>query len=939
MQDDRSFEGKLERFETAISSAPSVADDVMRRVGQKPIPVRRRQWTRSPAPAVCAVAAACLVGVTIAAWIVASSPDSGSVVSNSGSQQTAAHQGGRHPHPSDKPAGDVPADQHPTSQTPEELSRAGDVQLDRDGAPQPHDDSVSTKPQIAISTQPAVSTQPGTADGETPAGCPSDGRAGEQHPGPDGVTPMGLPDKGYTDGYLGEGVGETNGDPEWDWDLKEPRDGLADGLTKPSAESRLSKSETIRLAAKCIRDSEPNLNRKMDAESAVARYYHKSEVYNGNSLWLVGFPDTGREVEKDGDGKSRQAVLYRMVWVQEDGSYSGNCLGELPPTKPSVRFGPQREAKAIQYAKDFVLRHYPKRVGRWLPTATFNTDNRSFGGGPLWIVGFEFREDPPAGLEVNGPPSVQAVWVTPDGAVMLGPAIRMGPTSVVPKDEAVVTEPEAAAPPGPAAEEEKKSEAKSKKAAWGDPTDAGNVVEVASNAVESEIADDGSSGSGEERAWGEAVDELQCRLHVEKTTLKAGQWPRLLVDVKNGGERELTLGETPDFWELQCGGTWYRAGVWFSGDCKMLELTPSKTHHRFPLALAEAWKWQEKDGEQPLAFTAGKHVLRVALRPAPKHAGPWPTFLSNAIEIEVLPDQPANGVRAEETKKREAPKSKRVSWGPAAEGVQCRLRAAKRSWQQGRIPDLSVDWRNKGTGNWEITLPRGNWELEIDGSRHEPSVREPRNQRVALEPGGRPRGLEVPVLSNGILGLVLHDLSPGKHTLRLVYMLNSPADTAETPLRVVSNPLEINVLPVDDDVAWGKPVEGVQCHLRVDHRSWRQGTVPKLFADLRNQSKRDLSIALESESWEFEIDGKWRKPSIYWSGVRRHLPLAAGRRQLNLEVWTNSTEGLDELTLGTHTLRVARILSSALKGPVNQRLRVVSNPIEIEILPNQLAGD
>ncbi len=140
----------------------------------------------------------------------------------------------------------------------------------------------------------------------------------------------------------------------------------------------------------------------------------------------------------------------------------------------------------------------------------------------------------------------------------------------------------------------------------------------------------------------------------------------------------------------------------------------------------------------------------------------------------------------------------------------------------------------------------------------------------------------------------------------------------------------------DQGSAWGKAVEGVQVRLRADKLTWQQGTQPKLFADLRNRGKQDRSIALEHESWEIEIDGKWHSPNGGRSGIRRSLPLAVGQTQRNVEVWDwlweNIKEAVQELPLGKHTLRVARILPSAMEGPVSEQFRVVSNPIEIEIV-------
>ena len=169
--------------------------------------------------------------------------------------------------------------------------------------------------------------------------------------------------------------------------------------------------------------------------------------------------------------------------------------------------------------------------------------------------------------------------------------------------------------------------------------------------------------------------------------------------------------------------------------------------------------------------------------------------------------------------------------------------------------------------------------------------------------------------------------------------LNTQAQPEDLSSLLVANENEsVKADPAQTQtIPWGKPVEGVRCRLRIDQRSWPRGTVPELFADLQNQGERELSMAIESESWEFEIDGTWHKPSVFSSGERRYLPLAAGQRQQNVEVWTDANRKLDELGPGPHTLRVARILPSAVEGPLKEQIRVVSNPIEIEVIPNQHA--
>ncbi len=173
---------------------------------------------------------------------------------------------------------------------------------------------------------------------------------------------------------------------------------------------------------------------------------------------------------------------------------------------------------------------------------------------------------------------------------------------------------------------------------------------------------------------------------------------------------------------------------------------------------------------------------------------------------------------------------------------------------------------------------------------------------------------------------------PGRLNLVMV-----PSAAVEEELEPAGNAIAPEKpMAKDQGSAWGKAVEGVQVRLRADKLTWQQGTQPKLFADLRNRGEQDRSIALEHESWEIEIDGKWHSPNGWRSGIRRSLPLAVGQTQRKVEVWDwsweNIKEAVQELPPGKHTLRVARILPSAMEGPVSEQFRVVSNPIEIEIV-------
>jgi prepilin-type processing-associated H-X9-DG protein len=158
-----------------------------------------------------------------------------------------------------------------------------------------------------------------------------------------------------------------------------------------------------------------------------------------------------------------------------------------------------------------------------------------------------------------------------------------------------------------------------------------------------------------------------------------------------------------------------------------------------------------------------------------------------------------------------------------------------------------------------------------------------------------------------------------------------------TTIAFTSNNLENDSeTQVNKDENWGDAVDGVRCHVQAEKTSWIQGSIPKFSADIKNHGQRNLRIAIEHESWEVEIDGKWFKTNNYVSGDRRYLPLETGQQQRNLTVqiisFDNIGQALGNLEPGKHNVRVARLLNST-RNPGEETLRIVSNPIEIEILP------
>jgi hypothetical protein len=85
MKDDSVLNDTLQQLQTEVTSTPSIVDDVMQRIEQKPMPVRCRGWNRTKVVAACTTAAACLA-VAIGVWIVAGGDEPVKLASTRGNQ-------------------------------------------------------------------------------------------------------------------------------------------------------------------------------------------------------------------------------------------------------------------------------------------------------------------------------------------------------------------------------------------------------------------------------------------------------------------------------------------------------------------------------------------------------------------------------------------------------------------------------------------------------------------------------------------------------------------------------------------------------------------------------------------------------------------------------------------------------------------------------------
>jgi len=150
------------------------------------------------------------------------------------------------------------------------------------------------------------------------------------------------------------------------------------------------------------------------------------------------------------------------------------------------------------------------------------------------------------------------------------------------------------------------------------------------------------------------------------------------------------------------------------------------------------------------------------------------------------------------------------------------------------------------------------------------------------------------------------------------------------------------------EAAWGPAVDGVQARLRAKQRKWKQGAVVRLWAEVRNQGKRNLSVTTRPNGCELEVDGRWYRRPIHLGLVPPPSLLPPGGRHDNIAIsldrswllaasrkarapWKAGPGQLGQLAAGKHTVRVAFTVVAA-RNALGKAVRVVSNPVDIEVV-------
>jgi hypothetical protein len=147
----------------------------------------------------------------------------------------------------------------------------------------------------------------------------------------------------------------------------------------------------------------------------------------------------------------------------------------------------------------------------------------------------------------------------------------------------------------------------------------------------------------------------------------------------------------------------------------------------------------------------------------------------------------------------------KVPWGQAVEGARIRLRADRRVWKAGEEATFKVDIRNGAKSTLHDNRGRYTiYNLELDGHWYLNGARV-RKAAFVIPPSGLREGLPVLPLDGKYWQSASSlprkpQLRPGKHTVRVAFVgaLGAVrAGAGRKPIRLESNPVEIEVLPAD----------------------------------------------------------------------------------------------------------------------------------------------
>jgi hypothetical protein len=294
--------------------------------------------------------------------------------------------------------------------------------------------------------------------------------------------------------------------------------------------------------------------------------------------------------------------------------------------------------------------------------------------------------------------------------------------------------------------------------------------------------------NGAESDWGEPAGGLRVRLRLAKETFAAGEPLAFELDLKNTGDQTYEDGPIPMNCRIDLDGAEYQYTLPLSYPTSIQKIPPGKEFVPYvKVTTNDGWTHVFNERSVPLTLTPGKHKVRVSY-PVRGKATP----VSQPVEFDVAAEVPA---------------------GKDVQGVRARLRPERRTWKAGQSPRFTLELANGGNQTWAGAPTDQGCLIEVDGVWYENESGRATPHRKAEEilkpaPGwvrwfdvyaDRPRG------GGGSWVVMVPDdpirpapdsqklkLTPGKHTVRVVYFLTDTGKNA-AEIRIETNTVEIEI--------------------------------------------------------------------------------------------------------------------------------------------------
>ncbi|MHC4743588.1 MAG: HEAT repeat domain-containing protein [Planctomycetota bacterium] len=286
-------------------------------------------------------------------------------------------------------------------------------------------------------------------------------------------------------------------------------------------------------------------------------------------------------------------------------------------------------------------------------------------------------------------------------------------------------------------------------------------------------------------------------------------------------------------------------------------------------------------------------------------------------------------------------------WGEPVEGLRIRLRAEE-PLQLTPTPTFRMDIRNHSENEYRLVLTPSSWEFNVNGKTYRGSTfHYGRPPILTIGPREEHKGLLIPLDKE-------YGWQCGDEPLRFIHGRHTFAVTVRidrlTPgggsLRISSKPIELEVsskvrlLP-----AWSRHAEGFQIRAHAAKYRWQIGETPIFKAYLRNLGPHSALVPLVYQNgWEVEVDGKWHHCPIRNTALPYPLTPYTQHDNIAIELlgewqgkplWVGKADKQAlKLSPGFHEIRVALPFGCKMVEGEDKPLRLLSEPFEIEIVPD-----